>query len=178
MSKQIIKNTIDESKSTSLVDLASKAIYTPTPRQRQVKARFWVRYVPSPLATLDSLSAATVQRITGTAGIKEWWSEPGFREWFLNREEAREKLEYLFMKALDAAEDILDDPNAQASAKVNMIKVLGELANKFPSKWQEKYSDEDINRMDEKQLKHYLEQRGVSISEEKVIDVQTENNDK
>jgi uncharacterized protein with HEPN domain len=110
-------------------------------------------------------------QVTGASSLKEWWGEAGFKEWFLNREEGREKLEYLFMRALDAAEDILNDPNAQASARVNMIKVIGELANKFPSKYQEKFSDEDINRMDEKQLRNYLEKRGVTIKEEKVIDI-------
>jgi chemotaxis regulatin CheY-phosphate phosphatase CheZ len=176
VSKKVIKTVIEDSGSKNLPDLAGRVIYTPTPRQRQVKAKFWVQFVPGPFADPDNLSMAEVIRVTGTSSLKEWWPEAGFKEWFMNREEAREKLEYLFMKALNTAEDILDDPNAQANAKVQMIKVIGELANKFPNKQQERFVDEDINKMDEKQLKHYLEQRGVSVKQdtEQVIDVQPE----
>lgn len=170
-----IQSIVKQSGESDLPGLAERVLFTPSPRQRQVKARFWVRFIPGPVATLDNLSLSHVMQIAGTKSLKEWWSEPGFVEWFFNREEGREKLEYLFMRALDTAEDILNDPGAQASAKVNMIKVIGELANKFPSKHQERFSDEDINKMDEKQLKNYLEKRGVTVKEENIIDVTASN---
>jgi len=175
MGKKIINTEINQTAKQagekSLPKLADKVLFTPTSRQRKVKATFWSRFQPGPFASADSLSMTDVQGITKDPGLKEWWSKDGFREWFMNREEAREKLEYLFMKSLDVAEEIMDDPLAQASAKVNVIKVLAELANKFPSKQVEKYADDDINRMDEKQLRGYLERKGVTIKEEKVIDV-------
>lgn len=168
--KEITK-VIKESGKKTLPALADEVIFSPTPRQRQIKAKFWSRFQPGPFANPDNLSMADVQAVARCSSLKEWWPKPGFKEWFMNREEAREKLEYLFMKALSTAEDLLDDPAAQASAKVNMIKVISELANKFPSKFEQKFSDEAINKMDEKQLKHYLERKGVSIKEEQVIDV-------
>lgn len=170
MSKKVIKSVVKEAGEKNLPQLADKVIFSPTARQRQVKAKFWTRFQPGPFSQPGSLSMAEVQRITGASSLKEWWPKPGFQEWFMNREESREKLEYLFMKALDTAEELLDDPNAQASAKVNMIKVIAGLADKYPSKQQEKFSDDDINRMDEKQLKAYLESQGVTVTKEKVID--------
>lgn len=171
LSKKII-NTPANTAAASLPKLAEQVLFTPSLRQKTVKARFWVRYVPSPFSpSLGELTISEVMQITKTASIKEWWSEPGFKEWFLNKDEGRERLEYLFMLALDTAEEILLSPETQASARVNMIKIIGELASKFPSRTTEKFSDEDINKMDEKQLRNYLEKRGVVIKQENVIDV-------
>lgn len=160
--------------SKALAGLAEQVIFTPTPRQAKVKAQFWSRFQPGPFASPSSLTLPAIQEVVNVPSMKEWWHLDGFQAWFLNREEAREKLEYLFMKALETAEDILDNPEAQASAKVNMIKVIGELANKFPSRWQEKFADEDINRMSEAQLKAYLEKQGVIIQEERVLEIDSE----
>ena len=175
--KKEINTIIEQSEEKSLSDLADKVIFTPTKRQRQVKAKFWSRFQPGPFANPDTLSMADVMAITRASSLKEWWSKDGFKEWFMNREEAREKLEYLFMKALDTAEDIMDDPAAQASAKVNAIKVVAELANKFPSKQVEKFADDEINKMDEKQLRVYLEKKGLVIREEKVIEASVTSKD-
>ena len=173
MAKKTLNSTNPDAtpKKKDISALAEQLIFTPTPRQRKVKAQFWSRFQPGPFVSASSLSLPAIQEVVNVAGLKEWWQLDGFQGWFLNREEAREKLEYLYMKALDTAEDILDDPNAQASAKVNMIKVLGELANKFPSKWQEKFADDDINKMDEKQLVAYLERKGVTVQSEKIIEI-------
>lgn len=172
-----LKPMLKSSGNNSLAEVADKVIFTPTPRQRQVKAKFWTRFQPGPFSSPDALTAVAVMEVTGESSLKEWWPKPGFREWFLNREEAREKLEYLFMKALSTAEDIMDDPQAHANAKVQMIKVIAELANKFPSKNLERYADDDINRMDEKQLKRYLESKGVTIKKETIIEIEGSDND-
>jgi hypothetical protein len=184
MSKKIINTPITEKTDTEiskkandskqLTQLADKVIFTPSKTQQKVKARFWTRFTPGPFANPNKIPLALAQEVTGSASLKKWWDEPGFLEWFVNREEARERLEYLFMLALGTAEDLLTDEKAQASAKVNMIKVLAELANKFPSKTQEKYLDDDINKMDEAELKMYLEKKGIVIKQEQVLDVSSE----
>lgn len=162
----------NEIKKKDITALAEQVIFTPTPRQRKVKAQFWSRFQPGPFVSPSALTINDIQSVVNVAALKEWWADGLFKEWFMNREEAREKLEYLFMKALETAEEILENPEAQASAKVNMIKVIGELANKFPSKWQEKFADEDINKMSEAQLKAYLEKQGVTVHEEKIIEIE------
>lgn len=173
MPKKTLNNSkIKPSKQKSMNKLADASIFTPTARQRQIKATFWSRFEPGPFfGDIDKLSLPAIQEVVKATQLKDWWNKDGFKEWFLNKEEGREKLEYLFLKALDTADAILDDPDAQASAKVNLIKVIGELANKFPNKWQEKFADEDINKMTDNQLKTYLERQGFVLNEEKVIDV-------
>lgn len=173
MGKKTLNSTKPAKKkdTTALANLADSVIFTPNPRQRKVKAQFWSRFQSGPFVSPSALSLPAIQEVVNVPSLKEWWYIDGFKEWFINREEAREKLEYLYMKALDTAEDILDDPNAQASAKVNMIKVLGELANKFPSRWQERFADDDINKMDEKQLIAFLERKGVTVQEENVLEI-------
>lgn len=136
-----------------------------------MKARFWAKFEPSPFADSSNISLRTAEQVTDCASMKKWWDDPGFKEWFSNKDDTREKLEYLFMLALDTAENILRDDKAQASAKVNMIKAIGELANKYPSKQVEKYRDDDINKMDENQLQEFLKRKGYNVRQEKVIDV-------
>jgi hypothetical protein len=143
--------------------LAEEVMFSPAPAQKRLKAKFWARYVPGPLTDIDSLSLEDVAEIVRDARIKTNWSISGFREWFLNRDENRERLEYIFTLGLDAAEEILTNPEANPASKVNMLKVIGELAAKFPNKWQqERFVDDEINKMSEFQLKAWLERRGIS----------------
>jgi hypothetical protein len=126
-------------------------VFLPTPNQRAIKARFWKRL--DHLAPKEITKALAVQ-IAGP-GISRWWDSPGFREWFSNKEEAAERLEYLYMLALDTAEELLLNPDAQASAKVNLIKILAQLAGKEPQK-EVKFADEAIGKMSREQLEAYI----------------------
>jgi hypothetical protein len=140
-------------------------LYDATPAQKRCKASFWARHVPGPLSpSPQDMSLAFVQEVTGTAGLKKWWSEIGFRSWFLNRDENKERLEYLFDRSLDAAEEILNSDQAKGSDKVAVIKLIADLAGKTPRHGgQDKFADSDINAMDEKQLEAYLTKKGVNL---------------
>jgi len=164
-----IKNSIPEGKIASVADkiteLSETVIFQPNPAQKKLKAKFHSRYTPGPMHDITQLSLSEALEITGDSRLNKLWAQPGFKEWFTNRDENRERLEYLFTLALDTAEDLLSNESTQPSAKVNMIKVLAELANKFPNKYaQEKFVDDEINRMSELQLKAWLERRGVDIA--------------
>lgn len=194
MSKEIRNSQIEDTniKLSQVNDLGSKlselsdtVIFQPTPAQKKLKAKFHSRFIPGPLTDLNNLSLSDALEITGDSRLRKLWEQPGFKEWFANRDENRERLEYLFTLALDTAEEILTSETAQASAKVNMVKVLAELANKFPNKYaQEKYVDEEINRMSELQLTTWLSRRGVELPAAKprniesieVIDAQVSSN--
>lgn len=167
MTKLKLDTTVDLGKQISekIVELSETVIFTPTPAQKKLKAKFWARYIPSPLSDPKQLTLSEAVQVTEDNKLSKLWAQPGFQSWFANRDENRERLEYLFTLALDTAEDLLLSETTQASAKVNMIKVLAELANKFPNKFQqEKFVDDEINRMSELQLKAWLERRGVSLA--------------
>ena len=148
----------------ALTIASDSLIFIPTPSQRQVKARLLVRLSDNPLLEHSSLSLSESQSITGSSQIKDWWGRPGFKEWFLDQNEYRQRLEYLFALALDAAEEILlsTDPKSQG-ARVSMIKLLAELANKIPKENAAKYLDESISKMDRGQLESFLEKSGITI---------------
>lgn len=141
----------------------SELVFIPTPSQRQVKARLITKLVDNPLLDAASLTLSEAEQITNSAQLKDWWGRPGFKEWFLDQNEYRQRLEYLFSLALDAAEEILlsTDPRSQ-SARVSMVKLLAELANKVPRETI-KYADDAISKMDKAQIEAFLEKNGVSL---------------
>jgi hypothetical protein len=140
-------------------------LFTPTPSQRKSKATFWLRMEDNVAFDAESATLADVTQLTNSAQVKDWWAKPGFREWFLNRDEHRQTLEYLYGLGLETAERILRSTEPKAmSAQVNILKVLGELASKFPrQKESGRYLDATIQKMDKLELAAYLEKEGVQV---------------
>lgn len=121
------------------VEVVQDLIFEPSPEQRMLKARFWTRYADTPLADCNKINQTFVANLTGNSTVARWWNMPGFADWFLNKDEWREKIEYLARLSLDAAEAILMDDNPKtASARVNLIKSINELANKLPARVKER----------------------------------------
>lgn len=168
MSKDV-KNThrpeLSPVATSKVTDIAEAVLFNPNTAHRRTKVKFWSRYMTGPMTDPSTVSLTEAMEVTQDPKLAKYWAISGFKEWFLNRDENRERLEYLYVLALDAAEEILTNPEAQASAKVNMIKVIGELSNKFPNRYQqEKFTDDEINKMSELQLKAWLEKRGVQLN--------------
>lgn len=109
-------------------------VFAPTPDMRRVKAAFWSKMQDNPNLSGSAGTLAAVQQIVTDKRLAKWWSLPGFSEWFQNGEEYRERMEYLADLALDALEQILTDPDANASAKVTSAKLVLEAAKKMPTK--------------------------------------------
>lgn len=139
--------------------------FKPTGDQRKIKARFWAHVEASPFGPdVSKLGPEEIARKTKCSALSNWWKKPGFKDWFMNNNEHRERLEYLFDIALSAAEDVLlnTDPKAQ-SARVNMIKTISELASKMPNKQHTVVLDRDIAKMDEQQLREYIARHGTGV---------------
>lgn len=164
-SKLIVNEHADLPKISKIAD---EIIFQPSPLQQTLKAQFWARASSNPFIDKTNLTLADVQEHVPDPKLKKYWSVPGFKEWFSNQDENRERLDYLWMVGLDAAEMILRDPAAQASAKVNLIKTLAEiqgLVSRGKNK-EEKFSDETVNKMSEAELKEWLKKKGVSVQAE------------
>lgn len=139
---------------------ASELTYLPTPDQRKAKSAFWARFNENPICEPSDISLTTAERLAGDRRLSRWWSQEGFKEWFRNQDEFRQRLEYLVNLSLDSLEYVLADPKAQSSAKVNAAKLLMEVARKMPPKHAvEKYLDEKIAEMDRKQLEDFISKR-------------------
>lgn len=141
-----------KAKTFDLAALHAEVVFLPSPAHRRVKSKFWQRY--EDLGGPVSLELA--EGLTKEPGLRKWWSMSGFKDWFLNQDEARERLEYLYMVALDAAEHLLLDPNANHNAKAQMIKIIAQLAGKEPNKY-EKFADAAVQKMDSAKLRAYIE---------------------
>lgn len=135
-------------------------IFTPAPEHRQAKATFWQYWsnaeVPPPAP--ETVTVSLAMRHAGDRRVEKWWALPGFVDWFTNAEEFKQRVEFLAQLALDNIEDILRDRQANATAKINAVKLIMEIGNKLPSrKAEEKYADEKIAEMDRKQLEQFIE---------------------
>jgi len=107
--------------------------FTPSPDMRRAKAAFWHRFADtSTVLSSDKVTLASAQQIGADKRLAKWWTLPGFQEWFQNKEEFRERMEYLADIALDALEQVLTDPDANAGAKVASAKLVLEAASKMP----------------------------------------------
>lgn len=162
----------------ALAELAedSGALFTPNRGQRAIKARFWT-ILSNSMTSKNPLEMSTVEvmRTVRDNRLGAWINIPGFKDWFFNSTEHIERLEYLFDLALIAAEEILlsDDPKS-ANAKVQMIRVIAELAKKMPQKGGDNFQDEKISRMSKHELEEFLKSQGVSVRQETVLNVTAE----
>lgn len=150
-----------EAVSTALDELS----FQPAPLHQQMKAQFWSRYVPNPFESRENISLASVQEVVSDARLRRYWHVPGFKEWFINQDEGKERLEYLWMVGLDTAEQILRDPAVNAGAKTNMLKLLAEVTGRLVrgSNKDEKFSDAAVNSMSKDELEKWLKNRGVQV---------------
>lgn len=148
----------DETKVATVLELAnSELTYLPTPEMRRAKGAFWARFNDNPICDPEDISLATAMRFSPDNRLSKWWALPGFRDWYRNRDEFRQRMEYLAQLALDTLETILVDPLAQGSAKVNAAKLIMEVARKMPAKSQaEQFMDEKISQMSRPQLEEYI----------------------
>ena len=146
----------------SILEQAIETLFRPSSEMMQWKAQYWMTALTIDNATPE---VSDVIRFCGSPKIREHWPRADFREWFLNKETYKARLEYLFDKATYAMEEILDntDPKAQ-SARVNVIKHISELASKMPKPLaQGDDITKSITGMDKAQLDLFLEKNGVQL---------------
>ena len=130
--------------------------FAPTPDMRRAKAAFWHRFADAPTSlSSDPVTLASVQQFGTDKRLSKWWTLPGFAEWFQNKEEFRERLEYLADIALDSLEQVLTDPDSNPSAKVALAKLVLEAASKMPKKEVESPSTR-LEAMSRTELEDYV----------------------
>lgn len=149
----------NEKLETKLAELVTEVSFIPTPEQRRIKAVLWTALTDNPAYDSTRITRDLAVQITGEAKVGRWWDkEQGFRDWLQNKDEFRQRVEYLTQMALDTLEGVLASQDAKtASARVNAAKLLLEVANKMPQKYQkEVYHDERIQKMSAAELREYI----------------------
>lgn len=136
--------------------LVSDLTYIPNMEQRKVKETFWVRHNENPLCDAQNATQIDVLRVVGDPRLSRWWTQPGFKEWFRNQEEFRERAALLAHMALDAIQSILVNEDAQPGARINAAKLALEVSRKMPKQTEGTFLDSTISKMDKKQLEAYV----------------------
>lgn len=163
---KVVNSHGEEASEVELLQASVELFFVPSPLQQQLKAQFWARFEPGPFADKSRLNLPLVQEHVNDPKLKQYWGVPGFKEWFSNKDEAREKLEYLFMLASSAMEQVLLDPGANANAKANIFKNLAEMTGRLTKggKEADKFSDDQVNKMSEEELRKFIQKKGVTVS--------------
>jgi hypothetical protein len=134
-----------------------------------MKSRFWVASADDPFFSIESFQTkVAVERFLGGARLYNW-AQPGFKEWFFNKDSYRHKIDYLFGLALDAAEEILvnNDPKVQG-ARVQLIRALSEIAGRVPHKQAQiaiqtnTHVNAAIDRMSREELEKYVAKPAIA----------------
>lgn len=152
---------------SEVVDIVtSELTFLPSQEQQKAKSAFWSRFNENPLCDPSQVSLSIALQFVNDSRLTRWWSLMGFREWFCNHNEFRDRLEYLSHKILDSLERIIEAPfsEANAGAKVNAAKLIMEAAKKMPSKQsKEVFMDERVSQMDKKQLQEFIRKQMATL---------------
>ena len=136
--------------------------FRPTEAQRRAKAAFLAALTDPTCAIFDvkSISAGQAATLCHNDSVHTWWKQPGFKAWFLNKDETRQKIKYLTDKALEAATQVLEDPDPRASgSKVAILKILLQYeAAEIQTKTNTRFDSMDVM-----QLKAFLKQNAHLI---------------
>jgi hypothetical protein len=128
--------------------------YIPSIDQRRLKSAFWARVgedVQGPLS-LEEISQYVSDR-----RLSQWWHLSGFREWFLNKSEFRDRIEDLAYKMLDVLEEVATNPKQNGSSRIAAAKLVFEIAEKMPSRQQEaRVLDVEIGKMSKHELEQFV----------------------
>jgi len=160
-----------------LQEIIEATTFVPTEVQAKVKAKMLGLVMDNPIYSLEDLTLDGAIDLTKDKRLEKWWNLDGFQDWFKNKNEFKQKNEYLISLAQDAMERILTSTNPKmAGAQVNAFKALIEVADKLPAKKGElKYKDETINRMDPLQLEDFIRKAGyIKATEKKPLAIEGE----
>lgn len=107
-----------------------------------------------------TIGMTLAMRLTGIQTLNTWWHQPGFQNWFLNKEETKQKIKYLTDKALETAVQILDDPDPRtANAKVAILRTLMQ----YEAAEVQTKTNTRFDSMDMQQLRGFLKQNAHII---------------
>jgi hypothetical protein len=147
-------------------NIVSSLHFEATPAQRDAKSAFWLAMDENPIVDLNAISVAGIVQLVDQPKIEEWWTKAGFSSWFMNREEFRMKLESATFTAISILQDIMLDPDANPSARVNAAKLVIEASGKNLSRNPvvEEVSDSKIQKMSEKELDAYVMRHAKALA--------------
>lgn len=134
--------------------IMAEVVFVPNDAQRRCKSAFWAVYGNDGVMVEEPTLAAVLD-VTNETRLPDWWRLPGFQEWFLNREEYRQRMDYLMHLGFDALERVLRYSQSD-TAIVSAMKLLIAANDKMPRQNAVKYADEWVANLTDQQLEEYI----------------------
>jgi len=152
-----MQSTIKQA-SASFRNKYSSNTFNPTDAHRKAKSAFWSHFFSTGEIPPATIEVATAARLSGYNQVLDWWDTlEGFKEWFSNGEEFRQKVEYVSDLALETIHAILKDDSARTGDKLQAAKMALEIAAKFPkAQPKEHFLDQTIAEMGKKELEQFI----------------------
>lgn len=140
--------------------------FSPSEAQRRAKSNFWSFFASGEALPPTQIDLSIASKYAGDKRIAEWWTLEGFTDWFSNKDEFRQRVEFLADLALDELYQLLRNPNTQATAKVAAIRMIMDVGKKISQKapTEDSVMGEKIASMDKKQLEDYIKSRLSKLS--------------
>ncbi len=106
--------------------------FEPNEAQMKVKAAFWSAWRDDPTVDPAKLTAAAVANLTDAPTIETWWRQDGFRQWFCNKDEWRQELEFSFALWQQKVRERLVSSVLADKDLISLGKLLAEMSNRMP----------------------------------------------
>ncbi len=144
-------------------------VFSPTREMQQAKANYWSFFLTGDVSVSPRDTLESAQRYGRDSRIKEWWSKPGFRQWFSNKDEFRQRAEFLANNSLMHLEYILNDEKSKGSEKVAAIKLIMELSGKLKkADSAEQFADAKIAQMGREELEEFIRNKSRTLIDDQI----------
>lgn len=159
---------MDLSKLKNLSPILDKAVdlsvFKPDEDQRRAKSNFWSFFASGDILPPADISKSVALRYGGDRRVSSWWDLEGFQDWFSNKDEFRQRIEFLADLALDELQLLIRDRQTNGSAKVAAIKLIMEAGKKVSNKGEsEKYLDDLVTKMNKQELEKFIRTRTAKL---------------
>jgi hypothetical protein len=148
--------------------------FQPSDAQRRAKSNFWSFFAAGNALPPADVDLAMASKYAGDRRIEEWWKLEGFASWFSNKDEFRQKVEFMADVVLDEFFSMIRNPGTQATAKVAAGKVILEAAKKLNQKApsEDAQVSEKIAKMSKEELEAYIRSRMDKLLDEEDSPIQ------
>jgi hypothetical protein len=143
-------------------------VFKPTLDQKRAKSNYWSYFMSSEAPEAPEIVSEEIAlRYAGDKRLSDWWSLEGFQDWFLNKDEFRQRVEFLADISLDELQLLIRDENTNATAKISAIKMVLEAAGKLakPAEATGKGTS-PIESMTKQELERFIQKKMLKVMPE------------
>lgn len=164
--------SLDLSKIRKLQPVLNKAVdvvvFKPSLDQKRAKSNYWSYFMSSEAPEAPEIVSQEIAlRYAGDKRLSDWWALEGFQDWFLNRDEFRQRIEFLADISLDELQMLIRDDQTNATAKISAIKMVLEAAGKLSKPVEATgKGNSPIDTMSKQELERYIQKKMLKIMPE------------